>query len=376
MEGIIYFSMTEHPLRAYDGRTFFEQALALWVRDWRITEARIASIIADWPKGIVQIATRFDTPNKLSGIEGARDRMIGLVSLYLEHATEWDLNRAIGLLHEKWILELSRWWSELVKQITPDYEGHIDSTQAENQRYDHFARPIAWTRGGYLSIYNEHMKSTQMRWFVKDCLRVYKINSAYITMDEPWLLQIAMIIATWKSIDSEINQAIIDGAYDVWNWNRVLDHMREEYPIICDHYTWQVCISEWQKTPLEIWDRLEQPNPYEEWENIWFAEVSNNKRKITALILWFSGHDMRVSITKKRLLEILKKVYTDKTPLEKLCEYAREHTPPWEHIDTILENELGVMWKDMMDNPKPPSRILKNTLQVFHIDEFDDTKHN
>ena len=77
---------------------------------------------------MVQIAQKFETPHSRSGLEGGMRRMIALVSLYLEDASDGDIEKAIEILNKDSLLGLSRSGSEMVKEL--------GSTGAEHERME------------------------------------------------------------------------------------------------------------------------------------------------------------------------------------------------------------------------------------------------
>ena len=100
-----------------DGRPFFEKALRFGVKQSILSPSRLDSILADGPKGIVQIANHFGTAHLRTDLENARERMVNLVSLYLEESTGSDLQMAALALRDKSFLSLSKGGSDLLKML-------------------------------------------------------------------------------------------------------------------------------------------------------------------------------------------------------------------------------------------------------------------
>jgi len=71
----------------YDTRPFFEKALVFGVQNGIIDQQKLDAIGNDAPKGMVQIARYFGTEFLRPELEKARDRIINLVSLYLESSS-------------------------------------------------------------------------------------------------------------------------------------------------------------------------------------------------------------------------------------------------------------------------------------------------
>ena len=109
---------TSHqPLAVFDARPFFERALVYGVDHGIIDRTRIDSIVNDAPKGMVQIAEYFGTQYLRPNIEDARQRIVNLVSLFLEHSGGGDLAHAARSLRDNTFLSHSRGGSEMLKQL-------------------------------------------------------------------------------------------------------------------------------------------------------------------------------------------------------------------------------------------------------------------
>ena len=84
----------------FDARPFFEKALAYGVQHGIIDQAKRDAICQDAPKGMVQIARYFGTEFLRPELEKSRDRIVNLVSLYLESTSGGDLQLAAESLRD------------------------------------------------------------------------------------------------------------------------------------------------------------------------------------------------------------------------------------------------------------------------------------
>lgn len=100
-----------------DHRPYFEKALRFALKQGIVSPSRLDVIIEDGPKGIVQIANHFGTAHLRTDLENARERMINLVSLYLEEISAGDLQLAALALRDKSFLSLSKGGSDLLKML-------------------------------------------------------------------------------------------------------------------------------------------------------------------------------------------------------------------------------------------------------------------
>ena len=101
----------------YDARPFFEKALQYGVQHGVITPQKLDAISADAPKGMVQIARYFGNEFLRPELEKAKDRMVNLVSLYLELTSGGDLQLAAEALRDHSFLSRSKGGSDLLKAL-------------------------------------------------------------------------------------------------------------------------------------------------------------------------------------------------------------------------------------------------------------------
>ena len=101
----------------YDARPFFEKALRHGLQQGLIDAAKLDAIALDAPKGMVQIARYFGNEFLRPDLEKARERIVNLVSLYLEHSTGGDLQQAAEALQQHSFLSRSKGGSDLLKAL-------------------------------------------------------------------------------------------------------------------------------------------------------------------------------------------------------------------------------------------------------------------
>ena len=101
----------------FDARPFFEKALALGVQSGILDAARLAQIGRDAPKGMVQIARYFGSEFLRPELEMARQRLVNLVSLYLESSSAGDLMTAAQSLRDDSFLSRSKGGSDMLKAL-------------------------------------------------------------------------------------------------------------------------------------------------------------------------------------------------------------------------------------------------------------------
>ena len=101
----------------YDARHFFENALQHGVQHGIIGTEKIETMRVESSKGMVQIARYFGNEFLRPELENVRDRMVNLVSLYLESTSAGDLRQAAESLRDFSLLSRSKGGSDMLKAL-------------------------------------------------------------------------------------------------------------------------------------------------------------------------------------------------------------------------------------------------------------------
>lgn len=101
----------------YDARPFFEKALQFGLQNNIIDRQKLDAISTEAPKGMVQIARYFGSEFLRPELEKAKDRLINLVSLYLESSSGGDLRLAAQALRDHSLLSRSKGGADLLKAL-------------------------------------------------------------------------------------------------------------------------------------------------------------------------------------------------------------------------------------------------------------------
>ena len=104
-------------LALHDTRVFFEKALAYGVQHGIIDDATLDAIHAEAPKGMVQIARYFGNEFLRPELEKARERMVSLISLYLQESCDNDLQAAAQSLRQNSLLSRSKGGSDMLRRL-------------------------------------------------------------------------------------------------------------------------------------------------------------------------------------------------------------------------------------------------------------------
>ncbi len=110
-------SVSPASISLYDARPFFEKALQFGVQNRIIDRQKLDAICTEAPKGMVQIARYFGNEFLRPDLEKARDRIVNLVSLYLESNSGGDLRQAAESLRDHSFLSRSKGGSDLLKAL-------------------------------------------------------------------------------------------------------------------------------------------------------------------------------------------------------------------------------------------------------------------
>ncbi|QTN28892.1 hypothetical protein HZ993_03345 [Rhodoferax sp. AJA081-3] len=138
--------MSQQSVSLFDARPFFEKALAYGVQHGIIDQTKLDAICQDAPKGMVQIARYFGTEFLRPELEKARDRMVNLVSLYLEHSSGGDLRRAAESLRDNSFLSRSKGGSDMLKAlIAMPQNSHFGMNEGTGFTDDHIPLLAKWS---------------------------------------------------------------------------------------------------------------------------------------------------------------------------------------------------------------------------------------
>ena len=130
----------------YDARPFFERALAYGLQHGLIDAARLDAMETEAPKGMVQIARYFGSEFLRPEIEKARERIVNLVSLNLEHSSGGDLRRAAEALRDNSLLSRSKGASDMLKAlIAMPQSSHFGMNEQGGFRDDHIPQLAKWS---------------------------------------------------------------------------------------------------------------------------------------------------------------------------------------------------------------------------------------
>ena len=164
----------------FDHRPFFEKALQHGVRHGIIPAERLDTMRQEAPKGIVQIARYFGTEFLRPELELARDRMVNLISLYLEDSCDADLDRAAQSLRDHSLLSRSKGGADMLKAlIGMPRSSHFGMQEAPGFRDEHIPLLAKWS----LRTLDEYRAERAQRLHVGQVVDAARWMAASLGMD-------------------------------------------------------------------------------------------------------------------------------------------------------------------------------------------------
>ena len=155
----------------FDARPFFEKALAYGLQHNIIDEAKLAAIETEAPKGMVQIARYFGSEFLRPELERARERIVNLVSLNLEHGSKGDLRKAAEALRDHSLLSRSKGASDMLKAlIAMPQSSHFGMHDRGGFTDDHIPQLAKWTLRNLADYQAELAKRSQIALLVQAAL--------------------------------------------------------------------------------------------------------------------------------------------------------------------------------------------------------------
>ena len=147
----------------FDGRAFFEKALAYGVQNGLLNTQKLDAICTEAPKGMVQIARYFGTEFLRPELERARERMVNLISLHLESASGGDLRQAAELLREHSLLSRSKAGSDMLKaMIAAPQVAHFGMHEASGFQDDQIPLLAKWSLRSWPEVQIEQAQRAEV----------------------------------------------------------------------------------------------------------------------------------------------------------------------------------------------------------------------
>jgi hypothetical protein len=155
----------------YDARPFFEKALQHGIQHGIIDAEKIESMRVEGPKGLVQIARYFGNEFLRPELEKARERMVNLVSLYLESSCGGDLQAAAESLRDFSLLSRSKGGSDMLKAlIAMPQNSHFGMNERGGFKDEHIPLLAKWSLRSLADYQAELARRSQVAQLVDAAL--------------------------------------------------------------------------------------------------------------------------------------------------------------------------------------------------------------
>ncbi|MES2243562.1 MAG: hypothetical protein V4639_11855 [Pseudomonadota bacterium] len=155
----------------YDARPFFEKALQHGVQHGILGPEKIEAMRIEGPKGMVQIARYFGNEFLRPELEKARDRMVNLISIYLESSCGGDLQQAAESLRDFSLLSRSKGGSDMLKVlIAMPQNSHFGMNERGGFRDEHIPLLAKWSLRSLADYRTELARRSQVAQVVDAAL--------------------------------------------------------------------------------------------------------------------------------------------------------------------------------------------------------------
>lgn len=310
------------------------------------------------------------------------NRMISLVSLYLESESQGDIDRAIELIWQKSILELSREWSELIKELWKfRYDDLLPPSEDQRWIYDVFKLPEPWSQWGNLRKYQFTLINRKEKFrensFIQAIKKLYqnKLPENFESSGvEEWVFPYIITGRPPYAWDFECIADIQNGKINKTAWIDFLNQFSWDFPDLAQKYSYEYCIKEYMWSKETLLPHSFKDEEFGLWENAWqFWIERSTKRKFTLVLsmmyqdIFDPNFGFDTILPKRQLLIILKAMHESRMRSDSLIQWSKKNTSEDDQVSEMIQQELRVAWDDMIDNPKPPSRISAKLANLFQL---------
>ena len=373
----------------FDERPFFEKALAHGLQHGIIDADKLAAIRADAPKGMVQIARYFGSEFLRPELEKAKDRLINLISLNLQHSSGGDLQAAAQALRENSLLSRSKGGSDLLKAlIVMPQNTHFGMADARNFSDEHIPLLERWTLKSYADYQAEYAK----RKHVAD------VVDAAIWCAAQYELDIDALQDEGKDAEAVIRTTLLLGLSkrtEMPDWpafNQLITALRKKYaaggqlpPLALPKglpATWQPAVEALRQSVLADWPRimdaaatakkLFDQTPAFLGRYFWFddalAEVDEYERSVSAtwakttgghedegslltlLLCVAAGSTPKTLLTEKAASALVRKIRKSGLQSDAAVAFVHDHAPAQFQADYVN------MWQSFLEEALPTLR--------------------
>ena len=373
----------------FDERPFFEKALSHGLQHGIIDAEKLAAIRADGPKGMVQIARYFGSEFLRPELEKAKDRIINLISLNLQHSSGGDLQAAAQALREHSLLSRSKGGSDLLKAlIVMPQNTHFGMSDARSFSDEHIPLLERWTLKSYADYQAEYNK----RKHVAD------VVDAAIWCAAHYELDIDALQEEGKDAEAVIRTALLLGLSkrtEMPDWpafNQLITALRKKYaaggqlpPLALPKglpAPWQPAVEALRQSVLADWPRIMDASATPKklfdqtpaflgryfWLDDALAEVDDYERSVSAtwakttgghedegslltlLLCVAAGSAPKTLLTEKTASTLVRKIRKSGLQADAAVAFVQDHAPAQFQADYVD------MWQSFLEEALPTLR--------------------
>lgn len=373
----------------FDERPFFEKALAHGLQHGIIDAEKLAAIRADGPKGMVQIARYFGSEFLRPELEKAKDRLVNLISLNLQHSSGGDLQAAAQALREHSLLSRSKGGSDLLKAlIVMPQNTHFGMADARSFSDEHIPVLERWTLKSYAEYQAEYAK----RKHVAD------VVEAAIWCAAQYELDIDALQEEGKDAEAVIRTALLLGLSkrtEMPDWpgfNQLITALRKKYatsgqlpPLALPKglpAPWQPAVETLRQSVLTDWPRMMDAAATTKklfdqtpaflgryfWLDDALAEVDDYERSVSAtwakttgghedegslltlLLCVAAGSAPKTLLTEKAASTLVRKIRKSGLQSDAAVAFVQDHAPAQFQADYVD------MWQSFLEEALPTLR--------------------
>jgi hypothetical protein len=373
----------------FDERPFFEKALAYGLQHGLIDEDKLATVRADGPKGMVQIARYFGSEFLRPELEKAKERLVNLVSLNLQHASHGDLQVAAQTLRENSLLSRSKGGSDMLKAlIAMPQNTHFGMADTRSFSDEHIPLLERWSLKSYAEYQAEYAK----RKHAAD------VVDAAIWCAAQYDLDVDALQEEGKDAEAVVRTALLLGLSkrsDMPDWpafNQFIAALRKKYansgalpPLVLPKglpELWQPAVEALRQSVLADWPRIMDAAATPKklfdqtpaflgryfWLEDGLAELEDYERSVSAtwakttgghedegslltlLLCVAAGSAPKTVLTEKAASTLVRKIRKSGLDSEAAVAFVRTHAPAQFQADYLA------MWESFLEDALPTLR--------------------
>lgn len=370
----------------YDARPFFEKALQYGLQHGLINQDKLDEIARSAPKGMVQIAAYFGSKFLRPELERARERIVNLVSLYLEVSCEGDLRRAAESLRDHSFLSHSKGGSDMLKRlIVMPQDSHFGTHMRQEFSDEDIPQLAKWTLCSVADYRAELTRRTHpaqlmaaAEWLAEDLgLDTDELREA--GPDAEAVIRTALLVLSsghtempdWHAFSQivlklrqrqgkkaaaicikvpaelpsalhpvveEVRLSLLNDLPRILDTTTPIDKLFKQARTFVDRYFWL----EWDLALVDDYERTATPT--------WKKDTAGNEDEPSLLTLFLcvaAGSPSKTLLTERMADTLIRKIRKSGLKVELAEQYIQAHAP------AAFQESYLQLWRDFVDDVRP-----------------------